>query len=395
MFWTLLAFAPALIEPDWKAHEAPILTDHIQLTFPQQFVRAGEAYFNPDMTWIIFQAVPRPPEGSEPGEHYEMYVAPLTRDADGRITGLGDTIQISKPGSANTCGWFHPTERGRVLFGSTIVPPTAPDRAGYQRDTGRYRWQFPEETQIVSGVVPAIVDPSRTESVQPITDALWSRPGYDAEGSWSPDGQWLLYTQVDVETGDPDIHVRDLTSEVSIPLVTAPGYDGGPFFSPNGKRIAYRSDRKGNNLLQLFVADLAFDESGRIAGIEREAAVTNNEYVNWAPYWHPSGALLVYSTNEAAPEQHNYEVFIIDARGTTPDPIKVRLTNAAGFDGLPVFSHDGQLLMWTSQRGAMIEGESRPSSQLWLASFSMENFALAYAKEVMDRKEASAAEPGT
>jgi hypothetical protein len=383
MMWMIACACLAGMQPETS--EAPVLASPVQLTFPQRFVRAGEAYFNPDMTWIIFQAVPRPTDGSEPGEHYEMYVAPLVRDADGAVTGLGDVVQVSATGSANTCGWFHPVEPGRVLFGSTIVPPTASDRAGYQRGSGRYRWQFPEETEMVSGVVRAIVDRASTSiEPQPIVEPLWKRPGYDAEGSWSPDGRFVLFTHVDVETGDPDISLRIIETGQVVPLITAKGYDGGPFFSPDGKRITYRSDRKGDNLLQLFVADLAFDADGVPTGISREVQITDNAFVNWAPFWHPSGAFLIYSTNEAAPEEHNYEVFAIDARGAGSAQAKVRLTHAPGFDGLPVFSPDGTLMMWTSQRGPKLEGEERPSSQLWIASFDLDEFAAVYAKAVLD-----------
>ena len=40
------------------------------------------------------------------------------------------------------------------------------------------------------------------------------------------------------------------------------GYDGGPFFSPDGKKIIYRSDRKKNDLLQLFINTPAGTTSG-------------------------------------------------------------------------------------------------------------------------------------
>src|SRR5690348_1775694 len=54
------------------------LSDVIQLT--KGFERAGEAYFSPDMNWIIFQATPK-------GEkQYAMYVAKLQRSGD-RIIG--------------------------------------------------------------------------------------------------------------------------------------------------------------------------------------------------------------------------------------------------------------------------------------------------------------------
>ena len=45
----------------------------------------------------------------------------------------------------------------------------------------------------------------------------------------------------------------------------------------------------------------------------------------------------------------------------------VRITNANGFDGLPVFNPEGSMMMWTAQRGQDRNNEGRPSSQLWLA----------------------------
>jgi len=46
-----------------------------------------------------------------------------------------------------------------------------------------------------------------------------------------------------------------------------------------------------------------------------------------------------------------------------------RITHAAGADVLPVYSFDGRNLLWTSQRGPKAQGEERPSSQLWVASW--------------------------
>ena len=62
---------------------------------------------------------------------------------------------------------------------------------------------------------------------------------------------------------------------------------------------------------------------------------------------------------------------MIDAdAGTGGGPAKYgtrrrRVTHAAKFDGLPVFSSDGGRMMWTSQRGA------GGSSQVWIADFVM------------------------
>ncbi|GAB4384403.1 MAG: hypothetical protein Kow0022_06850 [Phycisphaerales bacterium] len=405
MHWIIAACAAAgIAQPDWRQLEAPILTDHVQLTFPDTFAKAGEAYFSPTGDAIIFQATPVPTDGREPGPHYEMYVASLRlRSSGSAVPGLNPSSlhesmeaggsdaplaqlvsisQVSQTGSANTCGWWHPTERNVVLFGSTILPPQASDKAGYQRDSGRYRWQFPAEMEIVSG---SVLSGSRGRIghdiyYTPIVTPLWKEPGYSAEGSWSSDGRFVLYTWVDPETNDPDVYLREPATGYVTPIVTAKGYDGGPFFSPDGHWITYRSDRRGDNLLQVFIAELSFDDLGRPDGIKREIQLTDNEFVNWGPFWHPSGAFLIYSTNEAAPETHNYEVFAIDARATSEHPRRLRLTYAEGFDGLPVFNREGTLMMWTSQRGGAAQPAQRPSSQIWLARFDFDAFIAKFSR---------------
>ncbi|MGD9690805.1 MAG: TolB family protein [Phycisphaerales bacterium] len=359
----------------WAADEAPFLTRHVQLTFPDRFVRAGEQYFDHQSPpkWVVFQAIERPAAGVEPDTHYAMFAAELARDADGRVTGLGEAIRLSPPGSANTCGWFHPTSPGTVIFGSTITPPESTDSPGYSRDRQRYSWQFPREMEVVS--VSGVGSPA-TKPASPT--ALFSRPGYDAECSYSADGRFLLYTHVDPTTNDPNIWVYDTRTDRHHALVTARGYDGGPFFSPDGKWITYRSDRRGNNVLQLYVAELAFGNDGDPAvpiGVLREIQLTSEapgrpereQAVSWCPYFHPSGKYVVYATSEVG--HHNYEVFALEIDADKPaDQLRrSRVTHAAGFDGLPTFSADGSLMMWTSQRGAKREGEERPSSQMWLA----------------------------
>ena len=362
---------------DWRAGEAGMLQNHVQLTFDGEFDRAGEAYFNPDATWIIFQAAPTPAPGEEADADYSMYVAPLERDADGRVTGMGEVTLLSPPGSANTCGWFHPEHTHRVMYGSTLVTPAPGEQPGYQRGESRYSWAFPEEMEIVQQTVPRIWSAEHPDGPEPMwgEDAkgpvpMWTAPGYDAEGSYSSDGRFILYTHVNPETNDPDLWMYEVATGDRWPIVEAPGYDGGPFFSPDGKRICYRSDRVGNDLLQVYVADLEFDMNGRPIGVSMEHEVTANEHVNWAPFWHPSGEFLIYATSEMG--HWNYEVFAIEAppAGEMTDPSSLkqrRITHATGFDGLPVFTLDGSLMMWTSQRAGAAAGAERPKSQIWIA----------------------------
>lgn len=352
------ASAPAA--GDWQEAESPFLANHVQLTFPDQFVKAGEAYFSPDDKRVIFQAIEMPHGQTPADEFYAMYVADVVYDAEGRITGLDRTRQISPPGSANTCGWFHPTDSNRVLFASTIVPPSESKPPGYQRASGRYRWMFPPEMTIVTATLD-------DDALTPLIEADGA---YVAECSWSNDGRYLLYCSLASNMGD--ILVYDTQTGDTTQLVSASGYDGGPFFAPDGQRICYRSDRRNDHLLQLFVSELEVQDDGTIVGTDREYQLTNNQHVNWCPFWHPDGRHLVYATSEAG--HHNYEIFLIDAdpgdlQGAD-GPIrygsgKQRITHAGGADVLPAFNSDGSAMIWTSKRGPS------DTSQLWVADFTL------------------------
>lgn len=362
------------------AAESKFLSDARQLTFAADWAKAGESYLSPDGKQFVFQAIPA---GSE-SQNYSMYV----QDID--PSGHREASPIAPPASANTCAWFHPTEPGVILFGSTLVQPSADNVPGYQRGSGKYRWAFPSEMKIVThgsssvdselvplGFVNADTQFGWTDSGKSqVLDVVIDRPGYTAECSYSPDARHILYAQVDEEKSneqgkpDADLWVYDTETEEHTILVEAEGYDGGPFFSPDGKWICYRSDRKGNNLLQLFVSELAYDESGKITGISREIQLTDNRHVNWAPFWHPSGEYMLYASSEVS--HGNYEVFAIrfDADNPEKQQTPIRITHAAGFDGLPVFSADGEYMMWTAQRGDDRSPDGKASSQLWIAKWN-------------------------
>ena len=332
--------------------EAEYLGTPILLTSPEQFLKAGEAYFNPTTTQIIFQAIKKPEPGDVPAEDYSMYVGTLAFDENKQISGLNNIQQISEEGSANTCGWFHPQKSSTVLFATTTIPKNEENMPGYQRESGEYRWAFPPAMNIVT---------CDLNNIKQKTPLITNNNHYVAEGSWSPDGRHVLYCSL--SSGDGDIFVRDLQTGKSALLIDSPGYDGGPFFSPDGKRITYRSDRNQNDLLQIFIADLAFNEDGAIIGISKEIQLTNNIHVNWCPFWHPTNQFLIYTTSEIG--HQNYELFICDTSPNAPAGSianKIRITHTNGFDGLPVFSADGKILMWTSKR-------ETNSSQLWAAPF--------------------------
>ena len=124
---------------------------------------------------------------------------------------------------------------------------------------------------IVQGVVPQMLGKSGAIDLKPVVDM----PGYCAEGSWSPDSKTFCTPGF---CRRPRTPICTCTTwprarrQRSLPH----RYDGGPFFSPDGQFICYRSDREGNNLLQIQVSKLQMDEgflrySGRIRPDRRPA----------------------------------------------------------------------------------------------------------------------------
>jgi Tol biopolymer transport system component len=161
---------------------------------------------------------------------------------------------------------------------------------------------------------------------------------------------------------NPDIYVMNADGSDKRRITSAAGYDGGPFISPDGQWIVFRTDRKKADRLQIHVVG--------IDG-QNEVEVTDQpEHVNWAPYWHPTTPLLIWThADHSDPRARpNYDLFImpytvVDGK-FVPGEV-TRITDAPAADVLPVFSPDGTRLMWTSTRTA--DG----SSQLFIADFHL------------------------
>ena len=348
MLATLLA-ATALAQPprgpaqspeDARA-EARHLRDVRQVTFG--FPKAGEGYFSPDGTRIIFQAVPPVPPSIFPefgpdADGYQIYLGSLEE---------GSTPKLVSTGRGRcTCAAFHPDGES-ILYASTHADPDGskaraargePEPSAepaYNRTEG-YRWDFPDGMDIYRAGL------NGEDPVQ-LTDT----PGYDAEGSYSPDGSKIIFTSF--RDGDAEIYIMDADGSNPRRITETPGYDGGPFFSPDGSKIIYRSDRNGNDLLQVFINNPEGTD---------EKALTADEYVNWGPYFHPDGDRIVFATSQHG--HANYEVYLLNVNTGTRE----RITHHEGFDGLPVFSPDGHRMMWTSS------GRTKDKqSQLFIADF--------------------------
>ena len=323
--------------------------------------RAGEGYWAPDGQRLVFQSE------REPGNpFYQIYTLDLAS---------GETKRISPGYGKTTCSFFRPGS-DQILFASTHHDPRSKAMQQEElefRASGRerrYAWDYDPEFEIYAAS-------EKTGQFTRLTNAR----GYDAEGSYAPDGQWIVFSSTrDAYSRtlsgpeqkqlavDPsyfaEIYIMRADGSGQRRLTTVAGYDGGPFFSPDGSRIVWRR----------------FDEQGLIADVwtmkpdgTDARQITDFGAMSWAPYMHPSGEYLLFASNKLGFE--NFEVFMVDVAGRK-EP--VRVTYADGFDGLPVPSPDGRRVAWTSSRGGGREG------QVFLADWNHER-ALAALRAAPDR----------
>lgn len=313
------------------AKEAEWLTGTRQLTFSGR--RSGEGYYSADGTQMVFQSE------REPGNpFYQIYLLDLE---------TGDLDRVSPGTGKTTCAWIHP-QGDRVLFASTQKDPQAKTKQDEEiaiRESGkqrRYSWDYDSNYDLMQW-------DRTTQQYKQLTDA----EGYDAEGSYSPNGEQIVFASnrvayerelTDKEAKlfklDPaammDLYIADADGSNPVRLTDTLGYDGGPFFSPDGQRICFR--RFAENGATAEVMTIAIDGSD-------PQQLTHMNAMSWAPYYHPSGDYLIFTTNRHG--FANFELYLVDAAGAA-EPVRVTYTD--GFDGLPVFSPDGKQLSWSTNR---------------------------------------------
>lgn len=318
-----------------------------QLTFAGR--RSGEGYFDPMGKNIVFQS-----ERDPANPFYQIFKMNLES---------GETTPISNGQGKTTCGWIDPY--GEILFASTHLDPNAAKKQTSElelRATGitrRYAWSYDPHFDLFK------TRPG--EDLERLTAAF----GYDAEGSISPDGHQLVfasnrhaYTEdlapEDRErlAEDPsyfiDLYRLDLRSGQIERLTSAPGYDGGPFFSPDGERIVWRRFSEDGAHAEIMTI--------RLDGTD-ERKLTTLGVMSWAPYYHPSGDYIIFTTNLHGFD--NSELYLVRARpDKEADSTPIRVTSREGFDGLPVFSPDGERLLWTSNQ------TSDKKSQLFISDWN-------------------------
>tara|TARA_A100001035_G_C27723082_1_gene472971 strand:+ start:48 stop:1139 length:1092 start_codon:yes stop_codon:yes gene_type:complete len=245
-------------------------------------------------------------------------------------TGLGRT----------TCAYFMPGDT-TIIYASTHLEnaqcPHVPEKTD-----GKYVWPIYDSYDIfVSDLEGNIVN------------QLTNEIGYDAEATVSPLGDKIVFTSM--RTGDLELFTMDIDGKNIKQVTFQLGYDGGAFFSPDGKKLIFRSSRpKTKNEVKEYKKLL---NEGLVKPTEMELytcnvdgselkQITNLGKANWAPFFHPSGKKVIFSSNHKSKRGFPFNLYMINVDGTELKQI----TFDESFDAFPMFSYSGKKLVFSSNR---------------------------------------------
>jgi Tol biopolymer transport system component len=268
------------------------------------------------------------------------------------VTG-GEMELVSTGKGRTTCAHWMPDGKS-VVYSSThhhdeACPPPADMSRGYV-------WSLYPTFDIF------VTDTETGEHTQ-LTDE-W---GYDAEATLNPAGDKIVFTSD--RTGDLEIYTMNLDGSDVVQLTDELGYDGGPFFSPDGTKIVYRAHYPEDEAAIADYKSLLADHKIRPSKLEvyvmdvdgsNKQQITSLDAATFAPYFHPSGEKIIFSTNY--PDLgREFDLWMINIDGTGLEQI----TFSPGFDGFPMWGPDGKTFVFASNRHNSERGDTNVFITEW------------------------------
>lgn len=307
-----------------------------QLTFSGN---NAESYFSSDGKRLIFQRQEQVDQGCD--QEYIM-----------NIDGSG-VRRISNGWGRTSCGFFYANDK-RVLYSSTFqhdkACPKPPDQSmGYVWPLGHLE------------VYTSKLDGSDLKQ-------LTNNGAYNAESTVSPDGKTIIFTST--KDGDIELYTMNVDGGSVRRITNRVGYDGGAFFSPDGKMIVWRAGypttaRDSADYLGLLRQRLVRPARVEIwvanADGSNPRQITHLGGANFAPFFHPDGKRIIFSSNYENPRSGKFDLFLVKIDGTGLE----RVTTYEDFDSFPMWTPNGRKLVWASNRN----GKKAHETNLFIADW--------------------------
>lgn len=294
----------------------------------------AEAYFSFDNKKLIFQS-----DYVNWGNSCDqIFLYDLTKP-------LTDSIEkpklISTGKGRTTCAYFLKGNK-KIVYASTHQGGDACPLVPAARNDRKYVWPIYDSYDIYTANL-------KGKTLQQLTKT----PGYDAEATVSPKGDKIVFTST--RNGDLDLYTMNHDGSDVKQITFGLGYDGGAFFSPDGTKLVFRASRPKTEEEVKEYQDLL--KQGLVMPTNMELYVcnvdgsdlkqiTNLGKANWAPFFHPSGKKIIFSSNHASEKGYNFQLYMINLDGTGLEAI----TSESIFNAFPMFSPNGKKLVFSSNR---------------------------------------------
>ncbi len=316
-------------EPTIGSDAEPHLKNMKQLTFGGD---NAEAYFSFDGKKLSFQSN-NPLWNLKCDQIYYMII---DEAEDNKIY---QPMPVSNGEGRTTCAYYLPGDK-KILYASTFksgkeCPPETP------KNTGKYLWSIYSTYDIFIG-----------DEKGKVLKQLTNSPGYDAEATVSPKGDKIVFTST--RNGDLDLYIMDIDGKNVKQLTNTLGYDGGAFFSPDGTKLVFRASRPiGKDTVEykeLLAQGLVAPTNMEIYTMNIDGSdmkqITHLGKANWAPFYHPSGKKIIFSSNHHSEKGYDFQLWMINDDGTG----LTQITDESIFNAFAMFSPDGKRLVFSSNR---------------------------------------------
>jgi len=294
----------------------------------------AEAYWSFDGKKIIFQS-----NNKKWGlECDQIFMMNITEDlSDGSKPQL-----ISTGDGRTTCSYFLPGDSTIVYSSTHLGSKACPPVPKKEDHGGKYIWPVYETFDI-------FIADTKGNQLKQLTD----EKGYDAEPTVSPKGDKIVFTST--RNGDLDLYTMNIDGSDVKQVTNELGYDGGAFFSPDGTKLIFRASRPKTTedikeYKDLLAQNLVMPTNMELYSCNVDGSnlkkITDLGTANWAPFFHPNGEKIIFSTNHHKKKHDGFNLFMLHIDGTGLEQI----TYDGVFDAFPMFSPDGSKLIFSSNR---------------------------------------------